>query len=153
MLQVKTHDLYIGCEWTYLLMENGNWHIQTSSRGLLFKANNNSVRPGFNFLKESRNQNFTPKTSWINLRGNPKLIEHLKEKHLKEPLKEINTKARKDTVASRKLQKIISKKSPLTIYISFIRSYLNYGDIIYCQPNNCSFCHKIESIQYKVALA
>lgn len=123
------------------LFINGKWKLiyPDKLKKLLFKANNNSVRPDFNFLKESSNQNFTPKTSWINLRGNPKLIEHLKDEHLKEPLKEINTKARKDTVASRKLQKIISKKNPLTIYISFIRSYLNYGNIygiIYCQPNN-----------------
>ena len=30
---------------------------------------------------------------------------------------------------------------------------INYGDITYVQPQNESFCHKIESVQYKAALA
>ena len=30
---------------------------------------------------------------------------------------------------------------------------IDYGDIIYDQPNNDSFCEKLESIQYKAALA
>ena len=30
---------------------------------------------------------------------------------------------------------------------------LDYGDIIYDQPNNKSFCNKIERVQYNAALA
>ena len=30
---------------------------------------------------------------------------------------------------------------------------IDYGDIIYDQPHNESFCEKIEAVQYKVALA
>ena len=41
----------------------------------------------------------------------------------------------------------------LTIYKSFIRPHLDYSDIIYDQPNNESFCTKIECIQYNAALA
>ena len=53
----------------------------------------------------------------------------------------------------RKLQNIIPRNSLLTIYKSFIRPHLDYGDIIYHQPNNVSLCQKIESIQYQAALA
>ena len=53
----------------------------------------------------------------------------------------------------RKLQNIIPRNSLLTIYKSFICTHLDYGDIIYHQPNNGSFCQKIESIQYQAALA
>ena len=35
----------------------------------------------------------------------------------------------------------------LRIYKSFIRSHLDYGDIIYDQPGNKSFKNKIENIQ------
>ena len=35
----------------------------------------------------------------------------------------------------------------------FLRPLLDYGDIIYDQPNNNSFCEKLEAIQYKAALA
>ena len=33
-----------------------------------------------------------------------------------------------------------------------VRSYLDYGDIIYDQLNNESFCNKLETLQYKAAL-
>ena len=41
----------------------------------------------------------------------------------------------------------------MTIYKSFLRSLIDYGDIIYGQPQNESFCEKLESAQYKAALA
>ena len=47
----------------------------------------------------------------------------------------------------------LPRKSLLTIYKSFIRPHLDYCDIIYDQPNNESFCTKIEHIQYNAALA
>ena len=34
-----------------------------------------------------------------------------------------------------------------------MRPLTDYGDIIYDQPHNSSFCKKIESVQYKAALA
>ena len=41
----------------------------------------------------------------------------------------------------------------LTIYKSFIRPHLDYGDIVFDQPTNDSFCKKLENIQYNAALA
>ena len=40
-----------------------------------------------------------------------------------------------------------------TIYKSFIRPHLDYGDVIYDQHYNNSFHQKLESIQYNSALA
>ena len=34
-----------------------------------------------------------------------------------------------------------------------MRPLLDYGDMIYDQPHNESVCEKLESVQYKVALA
>ena len=34
-----------------------------------------------------------------------------------------------------------------------MRPHIDYGDIIYDQHSNISFCEKLESIQYKAALA
>ena len=45
------------------------------------------------------------------------------------------------------------RKSLLTIYKAFLRPLIDYGDIIYDQPYNESFCDKLESVQYKAALA
>ena len=53
----------------------------------------------------------------------------------------------------RKLNHYLPRKTLLTIYKSFIRPHLDYGDVIYDQPSNKSFANKIESIQYNCALA
>ena len=52
----------------------------------------------------------------------------------------------------KKLQYTLPWKSLITIYKAFLRLTIDYGDIIY-DPQNESFCEKIESIQYKAALA
>ena len=44
-------------------------------------------------------------------------------------------------------------KSLLTIYKALLWPLVDYGDIIYDQPQNESFCEKIESVQYRTALA
>ena len=62
-------------------------------------------------------------------------------------------KTTKCIAALRKLRFFVPRKSLVTIYKSFIRSHLDYADIIYDQPNNNTFCTKIESIQYNAALA
>ena len=53
----------------------------------------------------------------------------------------------------KRLSHILPRKSLITIYKSFIRPHLDYCDVIYDQPNNESFCSKIEWIQYNAALA
>ena len=53
----------------------------------------------------------------------------------------------------RKLQNILPRSALLTIYKCFVRTHLDYGDIIYDQAFNNSFHQKIESLQYNAALA
>ena len=52
-----------------------------------------------------------------------------------------------------KLQNILPRAPLITIYKSFIRPHLDYGDILYDQMFNNSFHEKLESIQYNAALA
>ena len=47
----------------------------------------------------------------------------------------------------------LPRKSLLSIYKSFIRPHLDYGDVIYDQPHNDTFCRMIDSVQYNAALA
>ena len=56
------------------------------------------------------------------------------------------------TVLLRKLYHILPTSSVLTIYKSFIRPHLDYGDIIYDQAYNASFHQKLDSLQYNTAL-
>ena len=51
-----------------------------------------------------------------------------------------------------KLQNTLSTPSLLTIYKSFTRPHLDYGDIIYSQAYNAFFQQKVESIQYNAPL-
>ena len=53
----------------------------------------------------------------------------------------------------KKLRHTLPRKSLLTIYKVFLRPLIDYVDIIYDQPHNSSFCEKLESVQYKAALA
>ena len=53
---------------------------------------------------------------------------------------------------TKKIRHSLPRKSLITIEKAFLRPLIDYGDIIYDQPKNESFCEKIESIQYKVAL-
>ena len=47
----------------------------------------------------------------------------------------------------------ILRSSLLTIYKTFVRSQLNFADVIYDQACNSSFHEKLESIQYSARLA
>ena len=53
----------------------------------------------------------------------------------------------------RKFQQILPKSFLLIICKTFIRSRLNYADIIYDQAYNSAFHDKLESIQYNACLA
>ena len=59
----------------------------------------------------------------------------------------------KSIAVIKKLRYTLSRISLLTIYKIFLWSLINYGYILYGQPHNSSFCEKLESIQYKEALA
>ena len=70
-----------------------------------------------------------------------------------EHIKQAIAKSIKGLNVIRKLNHTLPRKTLITIYKSFIRPHLDYGDVIYDQPSNKSFANKIESIQYNCALA
>ena len=62
-------------------------------------------------------------------------------------------KTRKGIGLLRKLQSILRRISLLTIYKSFMRPHLDYGNVIYDQPSNNTFPNKLETVQYNATLA
>ena len=62
-------------------------------------------------------------------------------------------KATKGVNVIRKMNLLLPRSSLLTIYKSFVRPHLDYGDVIYDQPNNSRLSDKTESVQYNAALA
>ena len=63
------------------------------------------------------------------------------------------TKTSKGIAFIKRLRKVLPSKSLITVYKATFRPHLDYGDILNDQPNIAKFCHKIESFQYKAALA
>ena len=70
-----------------------------------------------------------------------------------EHLTNVSNKIIKTIGLLRKLQSVLPRLAISTICKCFIRSHLDYGDIIYDQTHNLSFHQKLESIQYNTALA
>ena len=71
------------------------------------------------------------------------------KKHIKDKL----NKAYFGVGKIKRLRDILPRDSLVTIYKLFIRPHLDYGDVIYDQPNNDSFSDKKEQLQYKECLA
>ena len=69
--------------------------------------------------------------------------------HLKEKI----AKANKGIGMIIRLRRLLSRDILLTIYKSFVRPHLDYGDIVYDHPENNSFSDRLESVQYNAALA
>ena len=63
------------------------------------------------------------------------------------------SKVNKGISMIKELRHSLPLKSLVTVYKAFLRPLIDYGDIIYDQPQNEYFCEKLESVQYKVALA
>ena len=52
----------------------------------------------------------------------------------------------------RRLSVNLPRNALLTIYKSFIRPHLDYGDILYDKPSNDNFQNKMEKVQYRACL-
>ena len=63
------------------------------------------------------------------------------------------SKVNKGISVIKKLRHNLPRKSLVTIYKAFLRPLIDYGDIIYNQPQNKPFCEKIESVQNKATLS
>ena len=70
-----------------------------------------------------------------------------------EHFKGVFDKTSKSIGLTRKLRNFLLRPSLLQIYKAFVRSHLDYGDIIYDKAFIGSFQKKLETIQYNAALA
>ena len=67
-------------------------------------------------------------------------------------IKEKVSKALKGIGIIKKLSENLPQHFLVKIYKSFVRPHMDYGDMIYGQPNDGSFTQKIERIQYILPL-
>ena len=68
-------------------------------------------------------------------------------------MKVITTKVNQAIGLLQKLQKTLLRLVLITKYKAFVRSHLDYGDMIYDEAYNETFHQKLESIQYNACLA
>ena len=76
-----------------------------------------------------------------------------KKLNFEEHLSKVESKVNKTIGIIRKLQDVLPRSVLLKIYKSFIRSHLDYGDMIYDKAFNESFHAKLESLQHNATLA
>ena len=69
-----------------------------------------------------------------------------------EHLKNVFNKTNKTIGLLKKLSNLLPRQALVTIYKAFIRSHLNYGDVLYDQAFNNYFHAKMESIQSNACL-
>ena len=71
------------------------------------------------------------------------------KQHIDSAISKIN----KGMSVFKKLRHSLPQKSLITTYKAYLRPLIDFGNIIYDQPQKESFCEELESIQYKAASA
>ena len=65
----------------------------------------------------------------------------------------MTTKINKTTIGLlRKIQNLLPRTVLITIYKAFVRSHLDYDDVLHDQAFDLSFHQKLKSIQYRACL-
>ena len=139
------NDLTKISEWAVQWEMNFNPNPSKQAQGLLFSRKTSSKpHPSLNF--DDNPVHHVQLQKHLGLFLEPKLS-------FDEHIQCILIKARKIIGLIRKLQPIIPRAALLTIYKSFLRPHLDYGDVIYDRAFNESFQNKVEFVQYNAALA
>ena len=72
--------------------------------------------------------------------------------NFKSHIDKVLTKASKGIAVMKRLRNSLPRKSLITIYKAIFRSHLDYGDILYDQPNNATFVKKLNLFNTKQLL-
>ena len=123
-----------------------------------FNADSNKQAQEVIFTRKSKNMRHPPL-----IFNKSKVFQSTTQKHFglildnrlsfQEYLTAMGAKVSRSIALLRNLQHGLPRQVLITIYKSFIRPYLDYGDILYDKAFNESFHQKIESIQYNACLA
>ena len=144
-VEVLSRNLQKISEWAHKWKMSFNPDVSKRALKVIFSRKQaKSVHPDLVFNNTLVHQTHCQKHLgvYLDMKLNFKL--HFKEKI---------SKAMKGIGIIKKLSNILPRKSLITIYKSFVRPHFDYGDLIYDQPNNESFCQQIESVQYNASLA
>ena len=136
------NDLTKISEWAVQWEMNFNPNPSKQAQGLLFSRKTSSKpHPSLNF--DDNPVHHVQLQKHLGLFLEPKLS-------FDEHIQCILIKARKIIGLIRKLQPVIPRTALLTIYKSFLRPHLDYGDIFYDRPFNESFQNKLEKLFFSI---
>ena len=132
-------------KWAYQWELIFNPDLSKQAQKVIFSRKlNKQVHPNLTFNNSHVNQTESQKHIGLILDNKLNFSEHLKG---------VLDKISKPIGLIRNFQPILPRFSLLTIYKTFVRPRLEYGDIIYDQIYNALFYRKLESIQYSACLA
>ena len=138
-------DLTLINEWAFKWKMQFNPDPSKQAQEVLFSRKiKNVCHPNLNFNNNVVNQVSSQKHLGLILDQKLDFNEHLKV---------VSSKVSRGIGLLRKLHHVLPRFSLLTIYKSFIRPHLDYGDVVFDQAFNESFHKRIESLQYSAALA
>ena len=139
------NDLTKITKWAFQLKMSFNPDIYKQAHEVIFSRKRSvSSRPPLTFNNIPVPQTNSQKHLGMQLYKKLNFVEHLKK---------VEAKVNKTIGIIRKLQNVLPQSAPFTIYKSFIRPHLGYGDIVYDKTFNVSFHAKLESLQYNATLA
>ena len=129
-----TNDLDIISKWAYNWKMSFNPYPKKPAQEVLFSGKiSNITHPIIHFnniLVQRANQ-----------QRHLRIILHEKL-NFKSHIDKVLTKVNKGIGVIKRLRNSIPRKLLITIYKAIIRPHLDYGDILYDQPNNATFCQK-----------
>ena len=138
VLNVLNNDLSLISEWVF------NWKM-------LF--NPDPTKPAHEVLFSRKKKTLNHPTLNLN---NIQIERASSQKHLglildeklnfKQHIESAIVKINKGVAVIKRLRYSLPRKSLITIYKAFLRPLIDYGDIIYDQRQNKSFCEKLESV-------
>ena len=139
------NDLVKITQWPYQWKMSFNPDISKQAHEVIFSRKRSIVtHPPLNFNNIPVAQTNSQKHLGMQLDRKLNFEEHLSK---------VESKVNKTIGIIRKLQNLLPRSALITIYKSFIRSHLDYGDIIYDKAFNESFHAKLEPLQYNATLA
>ena len=138
-------DLAKITHWAYQWKMSFNSDITKQAQEIIFsRKKNNTSHPSLYFNNTPIQRKSVQKHLGLFLDEKLSFLEHIDEK---------TKKATVGVNLMRKLNLLVPRSSLLTVYKCSIKPHLDYGNVIYNQPNLSSLANKIESVQYNAALA
>ena len=139
------HDLEKISESAFQWKKKFNRDLTTQAQEIIFsKKKTVSIHPVVYFNNTPVNSTATHKHLGMILDSKLSYENHLQS---------VFSRVNKTIGLLRKFQPTLRRKSLVTIYKSFIRPHLDYGDVVYDRASKESFHQSLESLQYSAAIA